>query len=105
MCGRFQCRPLVKPGPPRRRAAAASPQPCQQPAPAPKLAAAFTGLVHQLPQLDALAMAAGLPPISPLAVQLAGRALTVASIKAIQWAELDPVDLFLLFAPTSFYQL
>lgn len=104
MCGRFQCRPLVKPAPPRRRAAANSPQPRQQPAPAPTLAAAFTGLVHQL-QLDALAMAAGLPPISPLAVQLAGRALTVASIKVIQWAELDPVDLFLLFAPTSFYQL
>ncbi len=107
MCGRFSCWPLVKPAPPHRSAAAATPlAPRQQPAPALALAATLQGTLQQLSwQLDAMSLAAGLPAISVLAAQLAGRILTVASIKAIQWVELDPVDLFLLFAPNSFYQL
>lgn len=98
----------MKPAPPRRRPAAATPValPRQQPAPIPALVATLQGALQQMPwQLDSLVLAAGLPTISALVIQLVSRALTIASIKAFQWAELDPVDLFLLFAPSSFTQL
>lgn len=107
MRGRVACKPLVAPAPPRRPAAGAALAPRLQPVPAAAAAATLRQPLHA-PwgwQLGALALAAGLPAVGEAAAQLGRRAVALASLKAIEWVDVDPVDLFLLFAPDSFCRL